>query len=102
MDGPCLMMDSVMNGWTIAYWLMHCLMDEWMEYNMCNGGLFNKRMDGQLNFEWIRHSLDYIYFQGSLCGTCGNGTTITILRFLCKENCEEQQYTIYYSTIILS
>ena len=75
---------------------------------------------GDLKFEWIDeevkwwknewtlneyNNLQHSYilnFEGPLCGTCGGNTTITILRFLCKENCEYQEYTVYYATVILS
>ncbi|XP_019857682.1 PREDICTED: uncharacterized protein LOC109585984 [Amphimedon queenslandica] len=37
---------------------------------------------------------------GTLCGQCGDNTTVTILRLQCKEGCEGN-YHIYYATAIL-
>ena len=36
---------------------------------------------------------------GPLCGKCGNGTTVTVLRLQCEKDCDG--YTIFYATVIL-
>ncbi len=36
-----------------------------------------------------------------MCGICGNGSTVSVLRFKCYDDCIADDYVFYYATAIL-